>query len=254
MKNIIITAGGTIENIDEVRKLTNTSTGKLGSIICNEIVRYKDIDEDLQIHYILSTNAEIPLVVPDKIKYYKVTDTDSVIKIVDYLFQKYKIDCFIHSMAVSDFTASYSIQVEQLVNELVNEIRNTTDRDFRKKVTSILQMPMNTIDKNHKISSKNDIIINLKRTPKIISTIKKYDKEVFLVGFKLLSHVSKEQLISAAAKLEEENQCNIVVANDIRDISEKNHIAHLIKGGISRNIFNTKEEIAKGLIAEIFRR
>ena len=41
--NIIITSGGTSENIDNVRKITNTATGALGSIIANEFIKKYDI-------------------------------------------------------------------------------------------------------------------------------------------------------------------------------------------------------------------
>ena len=34
MKQVIITAGGTSERIDNVRKITNSSSGKLGVAIC----------------------------------------------------------------------------------------------------------------------------------------------------------------------------------------------------------------------------
>ena len=38
---IIITAGGTSEKIDNVRKITNSSSGKLGLCIANELIRSK---------------------------------------------------------------------------------------------------------------------------------------------------------------------------------------------------------------------
>lgn len=36
-KNIVITAGGTSEYIDTVRKITNSGTGKLGATIANKL-------------------------------------------------------------------------------------------------------------------------------------------------------------------------------------------------------------------------
>ena len=39
MKKIIITAGGTSERIDNVRKITNSSSGKLGTIIVNHLLQ-----------------------------------------------------------------------------------------------------------------------------------------------------------------------------------------------------------------------
>ena len=53
MKKIIITAGGTSEKIDNVRKITNSSTGKLGMTIANYLLKENN---DLLIYYICSKN------------------------------------------------------------------------------------------------------------------------------------------------------------------------------------------------------
>ena len=49
MKKFVITAGGTSENIDNVRKITNSSSGKLGMTIANHLI-YDD--NDYFIYYI----------------------------------------------------------------------------------------------------------------------------------------------------------------------------------------------------------
>ena len=47
MKKIVITAGGTSEKIDNVRKITNSSSGKLGMTIANHLLNQS---EDLIIY------------------------------------------------------------------------------------------------------------------------------------------------------------------------------------------------------------
>ena len=42
--NIVITSGGTSEYIDAVRKITNSGTGKLGSIIAEQISKNENIN------------------------------------------------------------------------------------------------------------------------------------------------------------------------------------------------------------------
>ena len=42
MKKVIITAGGTSEKIDNVRKITNSSSGKLGMIIAEHLLEEND--------------------------------------------------------------------------------------------------------------------------------------------------------------------------------------------------------------------
>ncbi len=49
--NIVITAGCTSEKIDNVRKITNSSSGKLGMIIANEILNKYEDEIDI-IYYI----------------------------------------------------------------------------------------------------------------------------------------------------------------------------------------------------------
>jgi hypothetical protein len=54
--NIIITAGGTNEKIDNVRMITNLGTGKLGSIIADKF--YEDYNELIEnLFYICSNQA-----------------------------------------------------------------------------------------------------------------------------------------------------------------------------------------------------
>ena len=51
MYKIIITAGGTSEKIDNVRKITNSSSGKLGSVIATKLLELPD-DKIEKIYYV----------------------------------------------------------------------------------------------------------------------------------------------------------------------------------------------------------
>ena len=57
MLNIVITAGGTSEPIDNVRKITNSSTGKLGAVIAEELLKREDVGK---IFYIKAKKAITP--------------------------------------------------------------------------------------------------------------------------------------------------------------------------------------------------
>jgi len=69
--------------------------------------------------------------------------------------------------------------------------------------------------KNKIKSSKNEIKISLKKVPKIIDQIRKYQKNVLLVGFKAETNLTKNQLIKSAQKKLKESSSDMVVANDI---------------------------------------
>ena len=60
----------------------------------------------------------------------------------------------------------------------------------------------------------------LKQTPKIISQVKKWNPNIRLIGFKLLVDVSKEELLTVARASLTKNQAEIIVANDLSDISD----------------------------------
>jgi len=57
--------------------------------------------------------------------------------------------------------------------------------------------------------------IKLKQAPKIIDHIKKWQKDVFLVGFKAETNLSRKKLEESAKKKMKESKADLIVANDI---------------------------------------
>lgn len=228
--NIIITAGGTNEYIDKVRKITNSGTGKLGSIIANTLVKKNNINK---IFYICSENAILPQD-NNKIIIIKTTDTKSVKAAVEKVLTENKIDWFIHSMAISDYSVKYVTNFE-IMNEEINRSNN---------ILQSLDNPIKKLDNTTKLSSEqNNLVIILEKTPKIIGLIKKISPNTKLIGFKLLENVEKEYLFDIALKLLEKNNCDYVIANDLVDIKNGNHKAYLLNNNINIEI-NGKENIA----------
>jgi len=104
-----------------------------------------------------------------------------------------------------------------------------------------------------KISSKEDVqVLFLKKNPKIISLVKEWNPKIHLIGFKLLVDVSQEHLIQIAQESLEKNQADLIVANDLTQISSEQHKAYLVE----KNSFQTamsKHEIADLLLEKIKR-
>lgn len=142
-------------------------------------------------------------------------------------------DVLIHSMAVSDYTPVYMTNF--------NELENSED------LTEFL----NKSNSESKISSASDYqVLFLKKTPKIISLIKQWNPNILLVGFKLLVNVSKEELFEVARTSLKRNQANLIVANDLSDISANQHIAYLVDEQSQEKVA-TKSEIAQALYERI---
>ena len=115
MKKIVITAGGTSEKIDNVRKITNSSSGKLGLTIANHLLKEND---DLIIYYVCSKNSLRPL--DKRIKVIEIDDTINLKKEIENLLLNEKIDYFIHSMAVSDYMTDYVTTIERIKASIKN--------------------------------------------------------------------------------------------------------------------------------------
>ena len=209
--NIIITAGGTSEYIDNVRKITNSSSGKLGSIIANKLLENNKITK---IFYVCNKEAILPTQ-SDKIQIIYIKSVENLQNSLENLIKTQKIDIVIHSMAVSDYKVEYVTTSQNLSAVLAN--KNEV------QINNILNKNDIGIGNKNKISSNlNNLFIKLIPTPKVISKIKKWDKNIFLIGFKLLSNVSDEKLIDVSKKLMQKNNCNAVVANDLKNISKQN--------------------------------
>ena len=234
--NVIITAGGTSEPIDNVRKITNSSSGKLGSTIANKMLQSNKIKK---VFYVCHDGAILPTE-NKKLEIIYIKTVENLQKTLKNLIKSQKIDVIVHSMAVSDYTVQYVITTEILAKNLSNKTEE--------QITEFLQNENIGVDNSKKISSNlSEVFIKLVPTPKVISKIKEWDKNIFLVGFKLLSNVSKDNLLEVASTLLRKNNCDVVVANDLKDISDQKHKAYILtkKGDILDA--QTKEEIAERL-------
>lgn len=255
LKNIIITAGGTIERVDDVRNITNMSTGKLGATICNTILA--DISEEIAKIYYVTTKHSIMPEINEKIEFVYISSVYELKQAVENLLKNFKIDYFIHSMAVSDYTVEYVSTTSRLATELTKKIASsegeiTTQEDLYSIVKHTVQSPDDVMNRQTKMSSAEDgMIIKLKQAPKIISFIKEWNRDVKLIGFKLLSNVSEGELITVATKLLEKNNCDYVVANDLSMIKKGTHKAFIIDKYGAKIQINGKDAIAqhiKGII------
>ena len=254
MKNIIITAGPTNEKIDSVMKITNMSTGSLGSTIVDTLIEDKG-DEIENIYFVSTKMTFKPKTESDKIKYVTIESTQDLIDALENIFSTQKIDIIIHSSAVGDYGGKYVIRTEELVDEIWDTIQEVESREeiTKGKLMKIFENPRSICDNDTKISSyEPHLMTMLQLTPKVIGKIKEMAPEVKLVGFKLLDGVTKEHLYEVASKLREKNDADYIVANDLSKIGNGKHWAMIInKEGIVSEC-NTKKEIAKALENVLF--
>ena len=223
--NILITSGGTSEKIDRVRSITNHSTGQLGKIIAETF-----LDKGDQVTLVTTPNAVRPAAHPN-LTIVQIENVAELHKSLEPLVHTH--DVLIHAMAVSDYTPVYMTGLETVA-------ASSDMAEFLDKTNS-----------ESKISSQDDVqVLFLKKTPKIISLVKKWNPDIRLIGFKLLVDVSDEELLKTARASLVKNQAEIIVANDLTEISNKEHKAYLV-GNDTVTHAQSKEEIAQLLYLHI---
>ena len=219
---LLITSGGTSEKIDQVRSITNHSTGKLGALIAESFLARGD-----KVTLVTTQSAVKPASHPN-LTIQIIKNVQDLLATMQPLVKTH--DVLIHSMAVSDYTPIYMAGFDQI----------TASQDL----TEFL----NKTNVQGKISSQDDYqVLFLKQ---IISQVKKWNPNIRLIGFKLLVDVSKEKLLAVARASLVKNQAEIIVANDLDHISNHQHHAYLVKQDSVIEAI-TKEEIAQLLLTHI---
>ena len=252
--NIIITAGGTTEQIDQVRRIANAASGRLASCVAREFVRQggKKIEK---IFYVCERSAIVPEL--DCLEVITTRGTESVGDALSYILTNEKIDAVIHSMAVSDYTVESMTTAEDLGDCIAQRIWNRKEEfsdeaalaDF---VTDCILKNDRVIDRSNKVGSNiPHPLLALKQTPKLIGMIKSLQPETILVGFKLLDGVPRQELLDVAHILLKKNACDFVLANDLSEIHGEQHIAYLLAPDRHYIRCETKQEIAETIVSNV---
>ena len=222
---ILVTSGGTSEAIDRVRSITNHSTGRLGLVITEALIKAGH-----EVCLITTSQAVKPASHPN-LKIIEIKNTLDLLEEMRNLVKDYQV--LIHSMAVSDYTPVYMTSLDEV----------QASPDLSEFLTK-----QNT---ESKISSKEDAqILFLKKNPKIISLVKEWNPKIHLIGFKLLVDVTKDHLIDVARESLKKNQADIIIANDLTQINSDQHLAYLIEKNVYQTAYS-KQEIAELIIKKI---
>ena len=220
--NILITSGGTSEKIDDVRSITNSSTGRLGCAIAEA---FATLPQTSRIFYLHSKGAAKPS--NAKTTFIEIEGVDSLETEIKNLFADFPVDIIIHAMAVSDY-----------------KVASVSAISTKGGTPKFLDLSA----QGGKISSDAEsLILILEKTQKIIKMFRPLAPHAVLVGFKLLSNVPRETLFEAAQKLMAASSCDFVLANDGAGISGDSHVGYLLDKAGNNTKYLTKTHIAQGI-------
>ncbi|OFZ27255.1 MAG: hypothetical protein A2381_16260 [Bdellovibrionales bacterium RIFOXYB1_FULL_37_110] len=181
---VLITAGGTREPIDEVRYITNFSTGKTGAGLADIFS-----DDRWEVTYLCSPGAAIP---KGKVNLFEYITFDDLNNQLEKKLSEEFYDAIIHASAVSDY------RIDTII----------TDNEVWKSVP------------NKKISSECELTVKFKKNSKIISFLKEYslNKKIKIIGFKLTNTSDETLRFQKIKKVSEYPGVDLVVHNDLGDM------------------------------------
>lgn len=243
--NIIVSAGSTIETINELSHISNMSSGMLGILITEEILhRHKDskvffVGSEIAIGNLkrkLISIMDHDFINHDRLEIIHITDTASVKLAIKELLEKENINSIIHSMAV----AEYCVDKIYSLTELINKIKIN---DYSKE--EIIELLENkTCLENDK---KYDFDIRLIKTPRLIDFIKEYSPKTLLIGFKIFSGQQEEQIIRETRLELEESGADYIIAKDLHPIGHNETVGYIIDHIIDNKVIG-KTQIARDVV------
>jgi hypothetical protein len=237
--NVLVTAGGTVAPIDDVRQITNVSTGRFGAMIAEAALKrgatvwylsppsalkpfHRQALFDLDTH---DPAAEVRRLAQLKIDWSRVANRCFLVPLREATVEEYAlrlrailelhpIDVAFLAMAVSDFAP------ERIPGKLSSDSETLT--------------------------------IECRRQPKVIQSVRDWSPETYLVGFKLLSNVPENELIRKAQEACQTNHGDLTVANDLRTVQAGRHTIHLVRPGQPVETYGPPDEIAETLVDRVF--
>jgi ribulose-5-phosphate 4-epimerase/fuculose-1-phosphate aldolase/ubiquinone/menaquinone biosynthesis C-methylase UbiE len=211
MLEVLVTSGGTISRIDDIRHIGNFSKGHTGSHIAEAFLHDGAI-----VHYVYSKGAKRPF--REKLAINPENDFESELDKVKEAygeFQKYQGNLYEHQ--IESFQDYYETVKNVLIKESIDVV-----------VLAAAVSDYGVKKQEGKISSDfESLSLTLSQNPKVISRIKKCKPNVFQVGFKLLSGVGLDELIDVAYRHSIKNHSNLTVANTINENFGKRSIVFI---------------------------
>ena len=198
--NCIVTAGPTYEPLDEVRRLTNFSTGKLGTELAN---------------YLTTRGHKVTLLIGESATYagerkaqsVKTFSTTADLRAKLKLSSGKKVDAIFHAAAVSDFT-------------------------FGKMFTRDAAGKLKAFTPSKKISTRGgSLFVELVPTPKIIAELRGWFPKTRIIGWKFEADGGRADALRAAKKQIADCATDFCVANgpaygkgfNLVSVDEKKH-------------------------------
>ena len=181
-RTILITSGGTREPIDPVRAITNTSTGRTGSVIAEVLLGLGH-----KVHFLSADESVQP----------RVEELGATARYVSKHFSSYA----------------------QLSAALENELRSIRF-DAVIHAAAVADYTLDGGPAPIKNDSAEELVLKLKKTPKLVERLREWSKnrELKTIAFKLTATPDRGEREAQIQKLISNSKPDYVVANDMSEL------------------------------------
>jgi phosphopantothenate---cysteine ligase (CTP) len=236
--NVVVTGGGTIAPIDDVRVLTNVSSGRFAAAITEAF-----LDQGAHVWHIHTAAAQRPLWRQASFA----LDTDNPAAELMRLAKVRE-----QWLSQRDRLTLVPLEIGN-----VDDYASTLKQVLQSQPIDVACLPMAVADfepepRPWKISSEAEsLILSCRRTPKVIRDVRDWAPSVYLVGFKLLSRAKTDVLIEAAVIACRTNRAQLTVANDLDTLRAGQHTVHLVRPGVDPETLEPGPDLAGRLVERI---
>ena len=237
--NVLITAGGTLVPIDDVRQITNTSTGRFGAAIAEAA-----LIRGAHVWYLHTPAALRPF---DRSARFDLDATDPAAEFAHLTALRDRWHAVRDRCHLVPLRAGTMGEYAEQFNALLTA--QPIDVAFLAMAASdYAPEPM----RGKLDSNRDDLVIRCHRLPKLIATARDLAPSLYLVGFKLTAGAPHAELIRQATAAGIANRADLTVANDLTTLRAGRHTIHLVRPGHPVETVEPPASIADGLIDRVF--
>ncbi len=236
--NVVVTAGGTIAPIDDVRHIVNASTGRFGAAIAEAALR-----RGAEVWHVHAPAALLPF------RRLAHLDLDADPAAEAARLDRLRADWLAHRDRLHPVPLAIGT---------VAEYADRLEATLRGRPVDVIFLAMAASDFAPVVmpgklpSDSETLTLHCRRLPKVIRSVRDWSPAGYLVGFKLLSDAPEPELIRQAQVGCLANRADLTVANDLRTVRAGRHVIHLVRPGSPPETIGPDEPVADRLVARAF--
>jgi len=234
--NILVTGGGTVAAIDDVRRITNASTGRFSAAISEAALR-----RGARVWHLHAPGAIRPLD-PPRLDY----DADFAAEVDRMRARRAEWLDLRDRLRLVPLAAGTVAEYAEAVRSILSKV--PIDVAFLAMAASDYAPDP---ARGKLASDPDELVLRCRRLPKVIRAVRDWAPGVYLVGFKLLSGSTEADLIDRARRSGEANRADLTVANDLGPLRAGRHTIHLVRPGHPVETIGPPSDLAAKLVDRV---